>query len=160
MRNLKTLLGIFVGITIVAGFAGTIQVANVFFSNAIYTRDAQETARRIDRDLNHHLLKNDKVSDEEIAAFADDSLRRSIDGVDGTRNAAAPAPARPIASPTANPATIDREASIAEKATRGTPSPPLRNGNETTLYECLASRTRCQARPRQTWRGTKQRERS
>ena len=114
MRNLKTLLGIFVGITIVAGFAGTIQVANVFFSNAIYTRDAQETARRIDRDLNHHLLKNDKVSDEEIAAFADDSLRRSIDGVDGTRNAAVPAPARPIASPAANPAKIDREASIAE----------------------------------------------
>ncbi|WP_249693854.1 GGDEF domain-containing phosphodiesterase [Stappia sp. WLB 29] len=98
------------GITIVAGFAGTIHAANVFFSKAIYTRDAQETARRIDRDLNHHLLKNDKVSDEEIAAFADQSLRRSIDGVDGSRTAAAPASARPAPNPT----KIDREASIAE----------------------------------------------
>lgn len=118
LRNLKTLLGIFVGFLIVAGFAGTIQAANVFFSKAIYTRDAQETARRLDRDLNHHLLKNDRVSDEEIAAFADESLRRSIDGVDGnaaagsgrTRTADAPRPQRPAA----NPAKVDRAASLDE----------------------------------------------
>lgn len=120
MRNLKTLLGIFVGVMIVAGFAGTIQAANVFFSKAIYTRDAQETARRLDRDLNHHLLRDGKLSDVNAAAFADDSLRRSIDGVASrgeaeregageARTVDAAAPARPADTPRA-----DREASLAE----------------------------------------------
>ncbi|WP_208979770.1 putative bifunctional diguanylate cyclase/phosphodiesterase [Stappia indica] len=119
MRNLKTLLGIFVGVLIVAGFAGTIQATNVFFSKAIYTRDAQETARRLDRDLNHHLLRDGKLADVH-AAFADESLRRSIDSVDAqgevdredtgdARTVDATGPALPTANPRA-----DREASLTE----------------------------------------------
>ena len=119
LRNLKTLLGIFVGVLIVAGFAGTIQATNVFFSKAIYTRDAQETARRLDRDLNHHLLRDGKLADVH-AAFADESLRRSIDSVDAqgevdrddtgdARTVDATGPALPTANPRA-----DREASLTE----------------------------------------------
>ncbi|WP_208986590.1 putative bifunctional diguanylate cyclase/phosphodiesterase [Stappia indica] len=119
MRNLKTLLGIFVGVLIVAGFAGTIQATNVFFSKAIYTRDAQETARRLDRDLNHHLLRDGKLADVH-AAFADESLRRSIDSVDtqgesereGTGDARTVDAAGP-ALPAANP-RVNRETSLAE----------------------------------------------
>ncbi|SOB89335.1 diguanylate cyclase (GGDEF) domain-containing protein [Stappia indica] len=119
LRNLKTLLGIFVGVLIVAGFAGTIQATNVFFSKAIYTRDAQETARRLDRDLNHHLLRDGKLADVH-AAFADESLRRSIDSVDAqgeveredtgdARTVDATGPALPTANPRA-----DRETSLTE----------------------------------------------
>lgn len=109
LRNLKTLLGIFLGIMIVVGFAGAIHAANVFFSQAIYTRDAEETARRIGRDLQQHLDTHGPRGQAPLVSFSGGDLRLSIDGVGDDANRL-PAAAPPIAP---EPATVTRENAVA-----------------------------------------------
>lgn len=94
---------------IVVGFAGAIYAANVFFSKAIYTRDAEETARRIGRDLQQHLDAAGPRDQAPLVSFSDGDLRLSIDGVGDD----APGQSARIFLPPQEPARVSREDAIA-----------------------------------------------
>ncbi|WP_417768166.1 putative bifunctional diguanylate cyclase/phosphodiesterase [Stappia sp.] len=88
MRKFRTLIGILTGFTVVLGFASAIHAANVFFSQAIYTRDAQEAARRIERDLQDYMQhRRTAAAEQALQPLAEPPLRLSIDSMDGDRAA-------------------------------------------------------------------------
>lgn len=88
LRSFRTLLGITTGFTVVLGFASAIHTANVFFSQAIYTRDAQEATRRIERDLQEYMQQRRiDASEQTPQPLAEQPLRLSIDSLGGERAA-------------------------------------------------------------------------
>jgi diguanylate cyclase (GGDEF)-like protein len=88
LRNFRTLLGILTGFTVVVGFAAAIHTANVFFSQAIYTRDAQEATRRIERDLQDYMQQRRiDAAEQNSKPLAEQPLRLSIDSLEGDRAA-------------------------------------------------------------------------
>ncbi len=80
------------------GFAAAIHAANVLFSQAIYTRDAQETTRRIEAEF-QDFMQGHRIAaaqqQQKSAQVAPPPLRRSIDSLSGE---GAEDPARTIAA--------------------------------------------------------------
>jgi len=83
LKKLKTLLGVVAGILIVFSFAGAIQGANLWFSQALFERDAKEAATRLARDLQSHLKSVGGGQQDDRLSPADDArpagLRTSLD---------------------------------------------------------------------------------
>jgi diguanylate cyclase (GGDEF)-like protein len=100
LRNIRSVAGLLFGFSVVIAFAIAIYTANVFFSNALYIRDAREAAKRISWELGEYLdrgraprltadLAHEGYARKPDLLETPPMLRSTLDGLDARRNASA-----------------------------------------------------------------------